>query len=53
MTLGELVLASVAGLDETSAALLELEQAELVVRSGAWFERARVVPLPPGSRRER
>ena len=53
MTLGELVLASVAGLDETSAALLELEQAELVVRSGAWFERARVVPLPPGSGRRR
>jgi DNA processing protein len=43
MTLGELVLSSVAGLEETSTALLELEQAGLVLRSGAWFERARVV----------
>lgn len=49
MTLGELVLASVEGVDETSSALMELEQAGLVVRSGAWFERAMVVRAAPGT----
>ncbi|HWJ97526.1 MAG TPA: DNA-processing protein DprA [Acidimicrobiales bacterium] len=48
MTLGELVLTSATGVDEASAALLELERAGLVTRSGAWFERARVVGRPSG-----
>lgn len=39
-TLGELVLAGSADLEGVSSALLELEHAGLVVRSGAWFERA-------------
>ncbi len=39
-TLGELVLAGSVGLDAASLALVELEQAGLVTRSGAWFERS-------------
>ena len=39
-TLGELVLAGPDDLEVVSGALVELEQAGLVVRSGAWFERA-------------
>jgi DNA processing protein len=39
-TFGELILAGSLDLDEASAALVELEQAELVVRSGGWFERS-------------
>lgn len=38
-TLGELVLAGPFDLDAVSGALIELEQAELASRSGAWFER--------------
>ncbi len=40
-TLGELMLGRVVDLDAASSALVELEQAGLVLRSGAWFERTR------------
>lgn len=39
-TFGELILASSLDLDQASAALLELQQAELVVATGGWFERS-------------
>ncbi|MCU1368838.1 MAG: DprA [Ilumatobacteraceae bacterium] len=41
-TLGELMLVGPWGLDQASLALIELEQAGLVIRSGAWFERSGV-----------
>jgi DNA processing protein len=50
-TLGELVLVGPTRLEEASGALVELEQAGLVVRSGPWFERAGSGGLP--MRRER
>ncbi len=52
-TLGELVLAGAGDLESASAALTELEQAGLVVRSGAWFERAGGVLAPTGTGRDR
>lgn len=52
-TLGELVLAASVDLDAASAALVELEAAGLVARSGAWFERSGAPPAPAGSGRGR
>jgi DNA processing protein len=52
-TLGELVLAASVDLDAASGALVELEAAGLVARSGAWFERSTAAPVPAGSRRGR
>lgn len=52
-TLGELVLAGAVGVDAASLALVELEQAGLVVRSGAWFERTGAPSGPSGSGRGR
>ncbi|WP_421120389.1 DNA-processing protein DprA [Aquihabitans daechungensis] len=52
-TLGELVLAGSVSLDAASAALVELERAGLVTRSGAWFERSSVPAPPPGTGRGR
>jgi DNA processing protein len=52
-TLGELVLTGSLDLDAASAALVELEQAGLVERSGAWFERSRGPAPSAGTRRRR
>lgn len=49
-TLSELVLAGAGDLEKASAALTELEQAGLIVRSGAWFERAGSSIGRPGTR---
>lgn len=52
-TLGELVLTGSLDLDAASAALVELEQAGLVERSGAWFERSRGPAPSAGTGRRR
>ena len=47
-TLGELVACTAADLEAVSAALLVLEQAGLVSRTGSWFERR--APTGPAAR---
>jgi DNA processing protein len=52
-TLGELMLTGPWSLDDASLALVELEQAGLVTRSGAWFERSGPLAGLTGTRRGR